>query len=161
MKRVLTPLKDCFQTAREIKNIVNRFYSDLNIILYKRGASGQSQAIAKMTLQEYFNFIKNIPFKPDNKPVEYVARPYYLMKRNIGGLDCKKKTIMIASFLKLHGIPFQLIGSSIRPDKNIHHIFTRARIRGRWRTVDATYPENRLFQNKRNTAEVVFYDTTK
>jgi hypothetical protein len=161
MKRVLTPLSDCTQTAREIKRIVNTYYADLNLCLYRRGANGKSQPIGKMNLQDFFNFVKNIPFKIDKRPVEYVARPYLLMQKNIDGLDCKKKTIMIASWLKSHKTPFQLVGSSIRHDGKIHHIFPRGFIGGRWRPIDATYPNNRLFQKKNNTAEVIFYDSSK
>ena len=157
MKRTLTPLSDCGQTAREIARIVNRYYKDLDLILYLRPGGRQSQPIGKMTLQEFFNFIKNIPFKVDEKPIEYVARPYYIMKER--GIDCKKKTIMVASFLKLHDIPFRLIGSSIRPDGKIHHIFPRAFINRQWRTIDATYPENQIFRGRHNTTEVIFYDS--
>lgn len=159
MPRTLTPLRSSEQTAREISRIVNRFYSDLNLLLYRRRGSAKSSALAKMNLQEFYDFIKNIPFRIDTKPVEFVARPYYIMKEP--GIDCKKKTIMIASFLKLHGIPFQLIGSSVRPDQRIHHIFPRGFINRKWHTIDATYPENRIFTDKRNTREVLFYDSTK
>lgn len=156
MKRTLTPLKNCEQTADEIARIVNRYYKDLNLILYRR-RSGRSGPIGKMTLTEYYDFIKNIPFEVDEKPIEFVARPYYLMKRN--SADCKKKTIMIGSYLKLHGIPFQLVGSSIRPDRRIHHIFPRALINGKFRTIDATYPSNRIFKDRNNTREVLFYES--
>jgi hypothetical protein len=159
MPRTIKPLKDCYQTAREIARIVNRFYGDLYLLLIRRRGQKKSVSLDQLNLQEFYDFIKNIPFKTDEKPVEFVARPWYVMKEK--AIDCKKKTVMVASYLKIHGVPFQLIGSSVRPDKKIHHIFARAFINRKWRTIDATYPENELFEGRTNTREVVFYDSTR
>ena len=162
MKRTLTPLKDCDQTAREIRRIIERFCGDLYLCLYGRysGTPGPARSLADMTLQDYFNYVKNIPFTTDTKPVEFVARPYYLIKKRRAA-DCKKKTILIGSWLKLHKVPFQLVGSSIRPDGKIHHIFPRGFINGKWRDIDATYADNVLFKKRDATAEEIFYDSTK
>jgi hypothetical protein len=105
-----------------------------------------------LSLQEFFNLVKDIPYRRDPRPVEVVARPYYLFKHRNLGIDCKKKTIAMASYLKANGIPYRLIGSSNRPDRKIHHIFPQALIDGEFKNVDATYSQYRLFQAKNVTA---------
>jgi len=99
-------------------------------------------------MQEYYNIIKKIPYRRDNKPIEIIIRPFYLLKNAKIGLDCKKKTILCAAFFKRIGIPYRLKGSSQRPDFKIHHIFPEIKIGKQWIGYDATYNDNTIGQNK-------------
>lgn len=145
-----TPLKDKEQTARKIKALVNSFYNDLDsIFVINRGTNVK---VPDLSLQDFFNLLKNIPYRRDPRPVEVVARPYYLFKYRNLGLDCKKKAIMSAAYAKYRGLPYRFIGSSNRPDKKIHHIFVQIKLDGEWLNFDNTYKEYKLFGPKQVTA---------
>ena len=144
------PLRDKEQTATKIKSLVNNFYGDLEHVLVER--SGSRVPVTQLPLSDYFDLVKNIPYRRDPPPVEVVARPHHIFKYAKLGMDCKKKATAIAAYLKARGIPFRFIGSSNRPDKKIHHIFPQAKIDSEYVNVDATYPDYKLFQPKTVTA---------
>ena len=148
MEQNQEPLHDRLQTARRIKHLVEMFYTDLNLCFIVR--NGRQVQLPKLSLQEYFNFVKNIPYRKDPRPVEIVARPYYLIKHRKLGLDCKKKGCLIASYLRMKNYKYRAIGSSTRPDGNICHIYFELYDpkEKQWKPVDATYSNFRLFQKK-------------
>jgi hypothetical protein len=144
------PLENKEQTAEEIKKLVDTFHTDLNALFLEK-MDGRRMKLSDLPLPKFFNFVRTIPYRRDPvKPVarEIVARPYYLVKHNRIGLDCKKKAILIGSWLRANAVPFRFIGSSQRNDKKVHHIFPQAWIEGTWKNVDATYPDYMLFQPK-------------
>jgi hypothetical protein len=143
------PLSDKRQTAEEIKWLVNNFYDDLKKIDIMQG--GRKKCLAELSLQQYYDFVRRLPYRRDKKPVEIVGRPKYILEQHAAGLDCKKKAVLMGSFLRLYGIPFRFIGASSRQDGAIHHIYPEAKINGAWIHVDATYPRYRIGQTKRET----------
>lgn len=144
-----TPLVDKEQTARKIKDIVNKYYSDLDsIFVINRGVNTK---IVDLSLQDFFNLVKNIKYRRDPRPVEVVARPYYLFKYRGLGLDCKKKSIICGAYFKYRGLDFRYIGSSDRPDRKIHHIFPQVKLDNEYLNFDATYPDYKLFAAKNVT----------
>ena len=149
MIAVRKPLKSKDLTAAEIADLIENFHCDLDLVT--ADAAGEKVIkISRLSLPEFFNLVKNIPYRrdPNNPPVEVIARPYYLLKYADLGLDCKKKTILLGSYLRYNGIPFRLIGSSQRKDRRIHHIYPEARLNGKWLPVDGTYPHYKLFEQK-------------
>lgn len=151
-----TPLKDRKQTSDEIKFLVRAYANDLHNISLELG--GNPVPVSDLSFDLYFDFIKNLKYKRDKEPVERVGRPAWIIGYcgNGGhGLDCKKKAVMIASWLYLHGIPYRFIGSSSRKDREIHHIFPQALINGTWVNVDATYPDYHIGQEKTVTAKEI------
>jgi hypothetical protein len=144
------PLQDKEQTARKIKDLVNQYYSDLDsVFVVNRGVN---MKITDLSLSDFFDLVKNIPYRRDPRPVEVVARPYYLFKHRGLGLDCKKKSILCAAYFKYRGLPFRFIGSSNRPDKKVHHIFPQVKLDNEWLNFDATYSNYKLFGPKQVTA---------
>ena len=142
------PLKNRFQTARRIKHLIEQFYLDLQLCFVVK--NNRQIPLSKLTLQEFFNFVKQIPYRKDPQPIEIVARPYYIIKHRNLGMDCKKKAVLLGSFLRLKNYKYRAIGSSTRPDKQIHHIYMELydpKMEA-WRPVDATYnkPEYALFK---------------
>ena len=142
------PLKNRLQTARRIKHLVEQFYLDLNLCFIVKG--NRQTPLSKLTLREYFDFVKNIPYRKDPRPTEIVARPYYIIKHRALGADCKKKGILVAAFLRMKNFKYRAIGASTRPDEKVHHIYfqlydTKKRT---WRNVDATYSKYNLFDDK-------------
>lgn len=108
--------------------------------------------IMNMNLPQYFDYVKNIPYKRDVPEREVVSRPLYLLTV-FPALDCKKKSILMACFIALkygrNAVRFVL--SSNRPDKQIGHVFTQFYNGKTWINADATYPQNILGQKKRVT----------
>jgi hypothetical protein len=144
------PLKNRTQTARRIKHLVEQFYLDLNLCFIVK--ANKQIPLTKLTLEEYFDFVKNIPYRKDPRPVEIVSRPYYIIKHRALGMDCKKKNTLIASFLRIKNFKYRAIGQSTRPDGQIHHIFFELWEPDlkQWKPVDATYPTNKIFQQNKN-----------
>jgi hypothetical protein len=155
MRQRTEPLRDKSQTATRMYDLIDSYAADLHRVKVRR--SGQDIPISRLPLDDFFDFVRRIPYKRDRKPVEILMRPYYAFRFARKGLDCKKKAIAVSSYLALNGIPYRLIGSSRRRDGRIHHVFPQGFISGQWRNLDATYPEYELFQNKNDVthAEVL------
>lgn len=148
------PLFDKKQTSDFIKNLVAKYYSDLDRVEIEMPEGFKKASAA--TLEEIYNHVRAIPYRRDKAPLEIISRPFHILKYQNLGMDCKKKCIVLAAWAKYQGIPCRYIGSSARKDKKIHHIFPQFKIKGEWRNIDATYPEYSLFEPKTVTkAEVL------
>lgn len=149
------PLRDRHQTARRIKHLIETFYTDLDLCFIQDG--NRLKRLSKLSLQEFFDFVKNIPYRRDPRPLEIVSRPYYIIKHRKLGHDCKKKSVLCGSYLRMKNYKYRAIGSSSRPDKKIHHIFMQLLDPKdqQWKNVDATYPHYNLFEQKTATATEV------
>lgn len=153
MRALREPLYDKDQTGDRMYDLVIRFARDLeSVMVGDRSASD-------LTIEEFFDFVRRLPYRRDTRPIEIVARPYYIISRMSSGLDCKKKGILIAAWAECNNVPWRFIASSIRKDGRKHHVFPQLYIRGKWRNVDATYPEYRLYGSKSNltSAEILSY----
>jgi hypothetical protein len=141
-------LTDKSQTAQAMYDLTERFYGDIDEI-YTRN----SVPLSNLPLTDYFDLVKNIPYKRDPHLSEIVARPK--IGFSLSNADCKKKAIMIASYLKRHNIPYRFIGSSSARNRRIHHVFPQALISGQWVNLDATYKNAVPFDTKRVTKAVI------
>jgi hypothetical protein len=147
------PLTDKRQTAAEIKRLVNEYNGDLKQIDIMQG--GRQRCLADLSLNEFYDFVRKLPYKRDTKPIEVVGRPMYIIGKLKGFADCKKKAVLMGSFLKLQNIPFRFVGASARPDGAIHHIYPEAKLNGNWTHVDATYARYRIGKPKHETAREI------
>lgn len=135
MKIGIHDLKSRTQSGREIYRAA-KYYNDLGKYL-------------DTTLQNFYNYVKSIPYRIDPFWGEIIARPKYLIDRSkFPFLDCKKKAVLIGAWLNAHNIPWRAVAVSERPDKQIHHVFIQARINNDWRNIDATYNDMVLFEAK-------------
>ena len=123
--------------------LIKNYWSDLN----------ESGHLDK-TLQEFYEFVKKIPYKEDPLWTEVLSRPKFSLNQYIiPALDCKKKAILISSWLYAHGIPYRLIAISEMQDAQIHHVFAQGYFKNEgWKNIDPTYPEFQLFEPKYATA---------
>jgi hypothetical protein len=143
-------LHDKEQTGREMYTLARRFADDLDYF----AVDGPTDAtLAQIPLADYYSIIRSIPFRKDVDGVEVVTRPFHLFSSPSRGWDCKKKAIALAAFLHKHRIPFRFLSVSRRPDRQIHHVLVQAMIDGEWCDIDATYPDNELFEKEAWTAE--------
>ncbi|MFA5235077.1 MAG: transglutaminase domain-containing protein [Sulfurimonas sp.] len=138
-------LRNKDQTGIEMYRLIDQYAGDIDYIKV-RGIP-----LSEFSLFEFFNFVKNIPYRQDIKGIEVVSRPEKIIDKKSVGMDCKKKSILISAYLKNRGIPFRLIASSKRPDKRIHHVFPQMKIDNEWQNMDATYSDYKPLQIKKLT----------
>lgn len=125
--------------------IIEQFSDDLDHIRIIYNGNNETP-FSRLSLLEAFDVIRSIPYKQDTAPVEVVSRPAFIT--NETGADCKKKSILMGSYLKKNGIPFRLVAVSTMPDKRVHHVFTQGFINGEWKNLDPTYSNAVPFKSK-------------
>lgn len=136
MQREVAPLTSKEQTGRAMYRMVEIGF-----------AGGDLSGAAKLPLPSFFDRVRRIPYRRDQKGREVVARPRILLSE-FSALDCKKKAILMASWFRAHGIPFRFLAVSENPSRKFHHVYVIAKVAGKWRPVDATYSHYRLFEPK-------------
>ena len=151
MPETLTPLRSKIQTGRAMHSLVRRFHGDLENILISQGK--QTLPLSSLDLEEFHKFVREIPYRRDDAPVEVVARPSRIV--TMSSTDCKKKGILMGSYFKHHNIPFRFLALSTRPDRQAHHVAPQFRYEGDWVNADATYRYQRIGMPKRVTSAEV------
>lgn len=104
---------------------VERFFDDL---YFARGWS----------VAQIFEWVENIPYQEDGGD-EVVARPSRILE--LGVADCKKKSILIACWAKINGIPYRFLAVNdvdFSGMDGIRHVFCVVWLRGGWLSMDAT-----------------------
>jgi hypothetical protein len=142
-------LRDKSQTASEMYNLVESYHNDLKNITVIYG--GKKRAFSDLQLLEAFDVIKTIPYQQDSQPIEILSRPQYIGMQGTGA-DCKKKSILMGSWLKENGIPYRFVAMSTAPDRRVHHVFTQGFFNKQWKNLDPTYSDAIPFQPKTVTA---------
>jgi hypothetical protein len=135
------PLIDISQTGKRMYDLVEMYHTDLydiSVMLHN-----VALPVNNITLEQWFDIVKNIPYKEDKEPIEVVARPKIILQQ--WKADCKKKSILIGSYLRCRYKAFRFIACSERKDREVHHVFTQGFLSGAWRNLDATYPEYEIF----------------
>ena len=129
-------------SVNKIKEYVDKYYKDLS--LYN-----------SMTFGEFYTFVCNIPYFEDQE-IELIKRPQYIIKDNLA--DCKKKSLLVASWCRLIGLNCRLVVCSHSPNKVPHHIYTEVeeRLGKEWISCDATYKHNKLGYVNKETFRKVF-----
>jgi len=134
--------------------LINQYYNDIQNIIVEQ--NGKKTPLSELPINKAFDYIKNIPYRQDSRPFEIVARPEISARNQKNGIDCKKKAILMAAYLKSRGIPYRLIASSRKPSGKIHHVFPQMQVGNQWFNLDATYSHYRPGQPKTVTrAEVL------
>jgi len=112
--------------------------------------------ILSLSINAFFDVVRKIPYRRDNPPVEVVGRPKIIAENAMIGMDCKKKAVFISSYMRENKIPYRLIASSKKKNRQFHHVFPQIEIQGTWKNFDATYGHYRPFEKKIVTnAEVI------
>lgn len=117
---------------------------------------------AGLSLQEIYDVISNIPFRPDPETEEVIMRPRYTMSMRGYGGDCDDFAIALASWAYLNGIPYRFVAVR-KPDRNVlHHVYPELYINNRWVTADATYNINTLgYQREHYVEHVILPEGSK
>ena len=158
MHVIQEPLNNKKQSIDKIFYLASRYASDLDSI-YVNGSNGLTN-LSSLTLEEYFDVVRKMPYQRDEEPIEIVARPKIIFERYLNGTgrDCKKAAVIIGAYCNKNGIPWRVAVVSTRPDKKIHHIFPQADLNGNGQYVnlDATYSNMRIAQPK-DVTKVEYY----
>lgn len=127
---------------KKIQYLIMTYYTDMNNFKH-------------YSIQDMFNFIKTIRYRPDPPGTELVMRPLRLLEIKAG--DCDDKTIMGCCYFKAKGIKtgFSLVSDT--EGKPLHHIFTIFRQNGKWYDFDATYSHNAFLERKQWKERVDFH----
>jgi hypothetical protein len=146
-------LRDKRQTGRAMYRLAGRFASDLDAVKVRRGS--RLVPLSAFSLAGIFDFVRTLPYKRDVKPVEVVARPRTLLLGSNGGLDCKKKAVILGAYCHRNRLPYRFMAVSTRKNRSIHHVFPQVKIDGNWLNLDATYSHYKPFSPKLVTAAEV------
>lgn len=147
-------LKTGTLTVRPLKNVkyTGKLMEEL-AVWYQRDVAEYFH----LSLIQFYDFIKNIPYKADPKEHEFLQRPYYTLKQRGKGGDCDDKCICLGSYLAAAGIPFRFValGNDSGPNARLHHVITEALIEDskgnkRWIHLDPTYSYNTIGAQLRN-----------
>lgn len=140
------PLFDKKQTGKAMHWLIDQYNGDLDKIRIIKGR--RYMPLSKLNVKDFFNFVRKISYRKDQSPREYVARPAIILRNKKIGMDCKKKAILIGSYLKRNKIPYRLIASSRKRNKKIHHVFPQMKLGNDWVNMDATYKHYKPFEPK-------------
>lgn len=149
MKIQYSGLESKDQTGEAMYDTVNKFSSDLDKFTVEYNY--EQTPLSKLPLKVFYDYVRNIPYRRDGKPVEVVARPKYILSQPSTGFDCKKKAILMASWLRQNNVPYRFMSMSRLPSGRVHHVFVQGWIRNRWRNIDATYKKYSLFEPQEGT----------
>lgn len=132
-------------TVSAMREMVEKFYQDL-------------APFADWDLESFFDYVKELPYHMEEKDLglQVLQRPIFTLKRIAPYVACANKAILIGSFLKLKGIPYGFVVSSDDPRKNYGHVFNWAKLGSRRVIIDATYPHNVIFREKKYPKRKIF-----
>ena len=124
-------LTDPRQTAKEMARICTQYAGDLG-------------ELAKMPLPRFFDLVRKLPYMPDPQNAETLSRPRYLLEKDFSFRDCDDKAILMGAWCYLNGHPFGFYASSLKPSRQLHHVWTVAKINGKNVILDPTYRHHKL-----------------
>ena len=129
-------------TGKIMYEVVEKFYLDM-------------APYASMSLPTIFSIIKRLPYRPDPDNLETLMRPLYTMTMQGTGGDCDDKAIALASWARLHSIPFRFLAIRRHGRKTLHHVALELYINKRWIYCDPTYSFNTLGRHRDEAERVI------
>jgi hypothetical protein len=134
-------LKNYNETVSAIDNTVSKFSGDLDRVYFR----SQKKTASQLPLKKWYDKVKKMRYRRDKRGKEVIARPEIILKYgSLLGRDCKKSTILIASWAKKNNIPYRFIIVSRLPTKKMHHIYPELFINNSWIPADATYATQKI-----------------
>lgn len=130
MELTTTHLDNVYQTAEQMRRLVETYFTDLGVWLF-------------VPFIDFYRFVCNLPYIADPQNVEFVSRPGITVNPcfNIAR-DCDDKAVLLASWWHGHGRQKRFLASSTKPTGKLHHVFLQL---DNGVCCDATYPKNAEF----------------
>ena len=116
---------------------------------------GDMLPYAHRDINEVFDIVKSVPFKPDPDEFETLQRPAYTMGECGWGGDCDDKCIALASYCRLVGIPYNFVAVRRKDQETLHHVLCYVYIGTKWVQADPTYSFNSLGHEREAYQEYV------
>jgi transglutaminase-like putative cysteine protease len=136
------------ETMKLMHKMVDKYYLDM-------------APYGSWSLPEIFDLIKNLPFRPDPPMDETLMRPRYTLTMQGSGGDCDDKSIALAAYCKLQGLPYRFVSVRRKNMKNLHHVFCQIYIAGKWMHADPTYNFNILGIQREPYAQYMISEPAK
>lgn len=127
----ITTLRGVDQSLGEIKNLIRENVNSSEIFKFDN-----------YSLQQIFDYVKNLPYRQDPKNFEWLQSPRWTL--HWGG-DCDDKAILLGTIFERRNIPYRMAVVSTDPNEGYHHIYLEILLNNNWYPVDATYSDNKLF----------------
>jgi len=131
------PLKNVKYTGKLMRELSVRYQTD--VAMY-----------GHLSFIEFYNLIKNIPYKEDPKKQEFLQRPYYTLTGRGKGGDCDDKCICIGAYCAMAEIPFRFVACGALDNGRLHHVIVEVLIDNQWVHVDPTYAFNTIGKQLHN-----------
>jgi len=131
------------QTGQVMHRLVKDYYFDM-------------MPLGTLPINEAFQKIAEIPFRPDPKGHELVQRPLFTLR---DGGDCDDKAICMASYAVINGLKYRFRAVGCKNGRNrkipLTHVWTEVKIYNEgigvdWLICDCTYAHNILGQQTVN-----------
>ena len=135
-------------TLSEVQRLINSYQSDVVKFLFRDP-------------YEIFDYVSSLPYVTDRDSCgfdECLKRP---AATDLSGGDCDDKTIFSAAAFALLNIPYRLVLTSYRADKELQHIYLEVYWNNSWKPFDPTYSTNQIFTEKPYTRKVYGDDLMK
>lgn len=129
-------------TGSIMRQVVEKYYMDM-------------APYASWSHFRVFDKIKSLPYRTDPRLVETIMRPLYTMRSQGCGGDCDCKAVALASWARLHRMPYRFVAIKRPGRKTLHHVAVELYIGDKWIFADPTYAFN-VFGQKREEEERVY-----
>ena len=127
MQLTTQKLNNVYQTAEQMRRLVETYYRDLGAWLF-------------VPFIYFYKFVCNLPYIADPKNVEFVSRAGLTLNPAFNiARDCDDKAVLLASWWQGHGHKKRFVASSTKPTGKLHHVFMQL---DNGLYCDATYPKN-------------------
>ena len=98
--------------------------------------------LVNMSIYQFFDFVKNLPYMPDHPKAEIVHRPGYTITNSVKFRDCDDKMVLFGSYLYLKNIVFRFVACSQAENYHLSHVLIEAILGGVLTKIDPTYKRN-------------------
>lgn len=143
---IIQDLKTGTLTVRPLKNVkyTGQRMREL-AVLYQNDVAMHGH----LSFMQFYDLIKNLPYKNDPKKQEFLQRPYYTLTQRGQGGDCDDKCICIGAYCAIAKFPFRFVACGKMENGRLHHVITEVLMDNdkgvkSWIHVDATYAYNTI-----------------
>lgn len=131
MPLTVSTVESAQDIAQTMCGIVERYYLDV--------AKYQS-----LPILVFYRRVRAIPYCVELGEYQNLQRPGITLNGQGPFTACANKSIAIAAYLRVKGIPYRFKIVSDDVTESYHHVYPEACFDGVWVSMDATYPTNQF-----------------
>jgi len=93
-----------------------------------------------LSVLEVYNYIKELPYRLEDGAFQILSRPAYCIHGLAPFVACANKSIMLASYMELKGIPYRFVLCNHKKGDQLDHVFLEILTKNKkWLKIDPTY----------------------